>query len=79
MTIRRNIQVLGNPTTILQVLRHPKAMEEAFQGNKITTGPTQYSFVRQFLTEESLCVFNEGATVAGNETTENSSSDLQLS
>jgi hypothetical protein len=48
-----------------------KAMEEAFQGNNITTGPTQYSFVRQFLTGESLRVFNEGTTVAGNETTAN--------
>jgi hypothetical protein len=70
-TIRRNIQVLDNPTNILQVLRHRKAMEEAFQGNNITTGPTQYSFVRQFLTGESLRVFNEGATVAGNKTTAN--------
>jgi hypothetical protein len=46
-------------------------MEEAFEGNNITTGPTQYSFVRQFLTGESLRVFNEGATVAGNETMAN--------
>lgn len=70
-TIRRNVEVLDNPTNILQVLRHRQAMEEAFYGNNITTGPTQYSFVRQFLTGESLRVFNEGATTAGNETTAN--------
>jgi hypothetical protein len=40
-TIRCNIQVLNNPTNILQVLCHWKAVEEAFQGNNITTGPTQ--------------------------------------
>jgi hypothetical protein len=45
-TIRRNVEVLDNPTNILQVLRHRQAMEEAFYGNNITTGPTQYSFVR---------------------------------
>ena len=46
-------------------------MEEAYNGNNVTTGPTQYSFVRQFLTGESLCVFNEGITAAGNETAAN--------
>ncbi len=70
-TIKRNIQVLDNPINILQVLRHRKAMEEAYTGNNVTTGPTQYGFVRQFLTGESLRVFNEGATTAGNETTGN--------
>ena len=70
-TIKRNIQVLDNPINILQVLKHRKAMEEAYNGNNVTTGPTQYSFVRQFLAGESLRVFNEGATAAGNETTAN--------
>ena len=70
-TIKRNVEVLDNPDNILQLLRHRKAMEEAFLGNNITTGPTQFSFVRQFLTGESLRVFNEGATTAGTETTGN--------
>jgi hypothetical protein len=71
-TIRRNIQVLDNPVNILQILRHRHAVEEAFQGNRITTGPPQYSsFVRQFLTGESLRIFNKGATTAGTETTAN--------
>ena len=70
-TIKRNIQVLDNPINIHQVLKHRKAMEEAYTGNNVTTGPTQYSFVRQFLAGESLRVFNEGAATAGNETTAN--------
>ena len=70
-TIRRNVEVLDNPSNILQMLRHRKAVEEAIVGNNITTGPTQYAFVRQFLTGESLRVFNEGAVATGNETTAN--------
>ena len=70
-TIRRNMRVLDNPENILQVLNHRRAIEEALRGNNITTGPNQYGFVRQFLTGESLRVFNEGAIMAGNETNAN--------
>ena len=71
ITIRRNLKVLDNPSNILDVLKHRKAVEEALQGNDITTGPNQYSFVRQFLSGESLRVFNEGAVNTGNETAAN--------
>ena len=53
-TIRRNLRVLDNAENILEVLKHHKMIEEALQGNNITTGPNQYSFVRQLLTGESL-------------------------
>ena len=53
-TIRRNLRVLNNPENVLEVLKHRKAIEEALRGNNITTGPNQYSFVRQLLTGESL-------------------------
>jgi hypothetical protein len=70
-SIRRSIEVLDNPSNILRVLQHRTSMEEGLLGNNVTTGPNQYTFVRQFLSGESLRVFNEAATTNGNETVPN--------
>jgi hypothetical protein len=46
-------------------------MEEGLLGNNVTTGPNQYTSVRQFLSGESLKVFNEAAVANGHETVVN--------
>jgi hypothetical protein len=71
MTIKRNLRVIDNPANLLQVLHHQRAIEEGIKGNNIKSGPDQHTFVRQFLSGESLRVFDEAVIENGTETVNN--------
>jgi hypothetical protein len=71
MTVKRNLRALDNSENILQVLRYCNAFKEGIKGNNITSGLDQHAFVRQFLSGESLRIFNEAVIENGTETINN--------
>ena len=56
--VKQKIRILDHPKNLIEVLRARLAISQGLTRNDITMGPNQYHFIRTFLDEEALRIFN---------------------